>query len=140
MKRKKQDTTGTYNPADYSKYFIPQDNGDTLVDNEIFKHRKTLGNKIWNLLRLFTGSGDNDDIKEFAQVPDDTYLARNKFSAIRGVLFKQVAARDGEYCQICNTKQDLTLDHIIPLSRGGSNAIDNMQILCRKHNSQKGAK
>ena len=40
----------------------------------------------------------------------------------------------------CDQTTDLTVDHIIPLSRGGTDELCNLQFLCRSHNSQKGDK
>ena len=124
---------------DYMIYFIPTKDG-VLVDTDIFQHRAVLGNKIWSLLRLMTGVGNQRDVQEFERIVDDNYLARKQFDVIRGKLFDDVAKRDGQLCKQCRTTHDLTLDHIIQLSRGGPNELGNMQILCRKHNSQKGAR
>ncbi len=40
----------------------------------------------------------------------------------------------------CNINTSLTIDHIVPLSRGGSDELSNLQFLCFKHNSSKGNK
>lgn len=40
-------------------------------------------------------------------------------------------------CSFCGTKEDITLDHIIPISRGGRHSIGNLQSLCRSCNSSK---
>jgi HNH endonuclease len=42
------------------------------------------------------------------------------------------------YCSVCGTADDLTGDHIIPISQGGLNTPTNIQVLCRSHNSAKG--
>lgn len=54
-------------------------------------------------------------------------------------LFVSVGKRDGFQCRVCNTSVNLTLDHITPVSLGGTNELENLAILCRSHNSSKGA-
>jgi 5-methylcytosine-specific restriction endonuclease McrA len=49
-------------------------------------------------------------------------------------------AKAGGKCALCNAHRTLTVDHIVPLSRGGSNGIRNIQFLCRRCNSSKGAR
>ena len=46
-------------------------------------------------------------------------------------------AHDGACVECCSTK-DIVIDHIVPLSRGGSNTLDNVQPLCRSCNSRNG--
>lgn len=42
-------------------------------------------------------------------------------------------------CLCCGEKKPLTVDHVIPLSKGGSNGIENCQPLCGSCNSSKRA-
>lgn len=49
---------------------------------------------------------------------------------------KKILERDGA-CNICQAKTDLSIDHIIPRSLGGSHDEENLQVLCRKCNSSK---
>lgn len=43
-------------------------------------------------------------------------------------------------CTVCQSQDDLCIDHITPESRGGTRTADNLQVLCRSCNSKKGVK
>ncbi len=45
----------------------------------------------------------------------------------------------GGLCVCCSSISKLEVDHIVPLARGGSNSIENIQPLCRTCNASKGA-
>jgi 5-methylcytosine-specific restriction endonuclease McrA len=45
----------------------------------------------------------------------------------------------GGVCVACGSAEDLSVDHVIPLSLGGSNAIENIQPLYESCNALKGA-
>jgi len=48
--------------------------------------------------------------------------------------------RDRYECQYCSSKADLTIDHILPKSRGGGNIWENVVTCCHKCNNKKGNK
>ena len=50
-----------------------------------------------------------------------------------------ILLRDDETCQYCGKRgRDLTLDHIIPRSRGGQSTWENLVACCRTCNGRKG--
>lgn len=51
---------------------------------------------------------------------------------------REVWQRDGGQCVECATREKLCFDHIVPFSRGGSNTVRNIQLLCERCNSSKG--
>jgi 5-methylcytosine-specific restriction endonuclease McrA len=54
---------------------------------------------------------------------------------------KEVFIRDNYTCQYCGTRtRDLTLDHVIPRSKGGPHTWDNLVSACRTCNHRKGGK
>lgn len=52
---------------------------------------------------------------------------------------RNILHRDGHACQYCGyTGEDLTLDHVIPRSRGGMDTWENMVTACVRCNVKKG--
>jgi len=52
---------------------------------------------------------------------------------------RAVLTRDGFRCQYCGSAKHLTLDHVVPTSRGGTNTWDNVVTSCAPCNVRKGA-
>ena len=52
----------------------------------------------------------------------------------------RIYKRDNHECVYCGSKKDLTLDHVIPKSKGGSNEWTNLVTSCFKCNLKKGNK
>jgi 5-methylcytosine-specific restriction endonuclease McrA len=46
--------------------------------------------------------------------------------------------RDAYRCQECGSWHDLTVDHVIPESKGGPTTLENLRVLCQPCNSRKG--
>jgi 5-methylcytosine-specific restriction endonuclease McrA len=52
---------------------------------------------------------------------------------------RAILARDGFRCQYCGSTRHLTIDHIIPRSRGGVSSWENVVTSCAPCNVRKGA-
>lgn len=50
---------------------------------------------------------------------------------------QNIYRRDGHACGYCGSKSNLTLDHVIPKSKGGGNTWQNLVTCCKKCNSTK---
>lgn len=74
------------------------------------------------------------DVCEPTDSKQDTRLPLN--SSIRKLIFE----RDFYRCINCGTHKSLSIDHIVPVSKGGGNEIKNLQTLCTTCNSSKGNK
>ncbi len=77
-----------------------------------------------NALVMF-GSKNNSPIYKRQPIPDEIKMF--------------VWQRDGGRCANCGSQENLEYDHIIPVSKGGSNTARNIQLLCEKCNRSKSA-
>ena len=72
---------------------------------------------------------------------EHTRIRRAEFNASRSLIhlamieagIPYVCSRSG-----CGVTENLTIDHILPLSRGGTDELTNLCFMCRVHNSEKG--
>jgi 5-methylcytosine-specific restriction endonuclease McrA len=66
----------------------------------------------------------------YVRVPRDAHR--------RKITRRAVFARDGWACQYCGSGSNLTVDHVIPRSKGGSSSWDNIVASCAPCNRRKG--
>jgi hypothetical protein len=88
-------------------------------------------------------TGLQDRIKSLTTKGEKKRLARirrSQFGKNREQISLALIERDGYECGHCRTQDDLTIDHIEPISKGGSDELKNLRFLCRKCNSAKSDK
>lgn len=69
----------------------------------------------------------------FIRFPEEPKVPRQIPAKVRW----EVWERDDFTCQKCCSRRYLTIDHIIPWSRGGTHEIGNLRTLCRTCNGRK---
>ena len=65
----------------------------------------------------------------YVRIPRDTHK--------RKITRRAVFARDGWMCQYCGARTSLTVDHVIPRSKGGGSGWDNIVASCAPCNRRK---
>lgn len=53
---------------------------------------------------------------------------------------RNILERDRNTCQYCHAKEQLTLDHVVPRSRGGGESWENLVAACVRCNVKKGSR
>jgi 5-methylcytosine-specific restriction endonuclease McrA len=51
---------------------------------------------------------------------------------------QNIFKRDNNECQYCGTRKELTIDHVMPRARGGTDTWTNLVAACKKCNAKKG--
>jgi len=93
---------------------------------------------------LFVDCGDHYEIPKRAGISGvDLYKLGPSGLRRPGIprsVREYVYARDGYRCLHCGTDEDLSIDHVIPWSKGGAHHAGNFQTLCLPCNMAKGAR
>jgi 5-methylcytosine-specific restriction endonuclease McrA len=66
----------------------------------------------------------------YVRVPRDTHR--------RKITRRAVFARDGWTCQYCGSRSNLTVDQVVPKSKGGTSSWENIVASCAPCNRRKG--
>ena len=124
------DTEGKWNDGDARFYFFQKfiyavlgeysEEQDKLLIQEAFDSERQ---KFERLKRKFAGGESGDAKASRQQIAEEVRIA--------------VWRRDGGVCARCGSRERLEYDHIVPVSRGGSNTVRNIELLCEVCNRSK---
>jgi 5-methylcytosine-specific restriction endonuclease McrA len=126
------------------EYFHRQANGKYGVTSKC-KSCKNAQIKDWVVRNPDKSRAQKDrwkklNYEKYLQVKRDDQRRRKyalKSGKIDIVDWQAMLERFNYRCAYCGSAEDITQDHIIPLSKGGANVIENIQPLCRTCNSRK---
>lgn len=100
-----------------------QSYNDEQIQLLILDHFDRERRKFEKLMQLYkSDSIQHGTLRE--RIPEDVRIA--------------VWRRDGGKCARCGSRERLEYDHIVPLSKGGSNTERNIELLCERCNREKG--
>lgn len=76
--------------------------------------------------------------KEIASVipapSDHTDTVCDGYIPLSGTIRARVYSENKNECNYCGAEENLEIDHILPISKGGNSVIENLQILCKPCN------
>ena len=162
----KQDVQNSCAKGQYNTEKLPRNTRRLKkFEDKIFKetmHSPTTIFSIYVKLTLTNINGDRKDYKDRYFYPKEIkeiihnlndkrgsyYANENIWNSIcrveRGKVTNKmrfaIYERDGWRCRKCGRRRDdLEVDHIIPIAKGGKSTFDNLQTLCHRCNVKKGS-
>lgn len=86
---------------------------------------------------------EDEERKNQLRAANSRRRARKRTTQIEPVTPLQIIERDGCACYLCGrelTFDEVTLDHVTPLARGGTHTADNLRVACMTCNKRKHTK
>jgi hypothetical protein len=100
--------------------------------------RELLTDAVFEVAQKLSGEGAIEVIREIERRNDFmsrlSKIKRNR-NISRSVRIRLLSLN--RKCAFCGSTENLTIDHIVPISKGGSNKEENLQVLCRSCNEKK---
>ena len=96
---------------------------DEQIQLLILEHYDKERRKFERLRRLYRSEAIQRESQRRERIPEHVRIA--------------VWRRDGGECVRCGSRENLEYDHIIPVSKGGSNTTRNIELLCERCNRGK---
>lgn len=124
--------------------FIPAGQwGDRLDKDEIkihidrlTTHLRRFGKKIMDDIdEAYIQYEEEEEAKQKERRAIDAEI-RNR-TVVKGSIRTMVLKLHGNACLCCGSTEKIQIDHILPISKGGENNIENLQPLCWKCNRAK---
>lgn len=140
LKKKKEYSITPKMVAWRRKYF--KDWNQKTKDNSRRKEQKSRAYKKWyeknkEIIREKSREWRKENIKRIIHNNKLRSERLKKTEKITFEEFEQIKKDAKHHCLICDQKKPLTMDHIIPLSKGGTTVKSNIQPLCQSCNSRK---
>jgi hypothetical protein len=116
--------------------------------SNVFEEYLSKKNKEINQLKKENRNIELENVELISEIESlkESYISLKKFhekiknkTPVPNGIRNFVLERDNYTCLACGSNENLTVDHILPRSRGGTNKIENLQILCQPCNITKGA-
>lgn len=91
----------------------------------------------WHQGNLFQNA---DELRRIKVRRDKKVYGRLGRGKVRKFVAWQLARKNGRVCVTtgCGETEKLTIDHIVPVSKGGGHELSNLQLMCSVHNAEKG--
>jgi len=103
---------------------------------------ETLDFVSWLALEVASGEDGIRSVRQNVRIPEVVVLTRYRGVPLRTPSFsrRNLMRRDRHQCQYCGSRpgiHELSIDHVMPRSRGGRSTWENCVLACRRCNRKK---